>query len=403
MAREITVTELNRYVKTLLECDPVLANVPLRGEISNFTNHYKTGHFYFSLKDEQCAVKAVMFRREAQRLGFLPQNGMHVIVRCRISLFERDGAFQVYVSDMIPDGAGAMEMALKQLKKKLEAEGLFAAEHKKPLPAIPRCVGLVTSKTGAALQDILNVTRRRYPAARFLLAPVTVQGNGAAPEIANAVTRLDTSGRVDVIMIARGGGSNEDLWVFNSEVIARAVFACKTPVVSAIGHEIDAPILDLVADLRAPTPSAAAELVMPDLTGYVQRNRDIYANIRVKIQNRLRLCYNKLESYRDSRQLLAVRALPGERQAELCAQRDALRRQMQENLRGARQRVGHAAALCGSLNPYGVLARGYGVVQKEGKVLKNSADVRIGDRVEVRLYAGRLGCAVESIVNGESV
>lgn len=402
MAREITVTELNRYVKTLLECDPVLTGVSLRGEISNFTNHYKTGHFYFSLKDEQCSVKAVMFRREAQRLGFLPQNGMHVIVRCRISLFERDGAFQVYVSDMIPDGVGAMKMALEQLKKKLEGEGLFAAEHKKPLPAIPRCVGLVTSKTGAALQDILNVTRRRYPAAHFLLAPVTVQGSEAAPGIANAVTRLDTSGRVDVIIIARGGGSSEDLWVFNSEVIARAVFACKTPVVSAIGHEIDEPILDLVADLRAPTPSAAAELVMPDLTGYVQRKRDVYAHIRLKMQNRLRLCYNKLESYRDSRQLLAVRALPCKKQTELCAQREALHRQMQENLKNARRRLGHAAALCGSLNPYGVLARGYGVVQKEGRVLKNSADVQIGDRVEVRLYAGRLGCAVESIVNEEN-
>lgn len=402
MAREFTVTQLNNYVKTLLECDPALRNVSLRGEISNFKKHFK-GHLYFSLKDEDCAVKAVMFRREAQQLGFEPQNGMHVIVRCRISLYDRDGTFQVYVENMTPDGLGAINMALEQLKKKLAAEGLFAAEHKKPLPAIPRCVGLVTSKTGAVLQDILNVTRRRYPAAHLLLAPVTVQGNEAAQGIANAVTRLDTSGRVDVIIIARGGGSNEDLWVFNSEVIARAVFACETPVVSAIGHETDFSVLDDVADLRAPTPSAAAELVMPDLIGHMQRKRDIYGNIQVKIQNRLRLCYNKIEGYRDSRQLMAVRALPGKKQAELCAQQDALRRQMQENLRSARQRVGHAAALCGSLNPYGVLARGYGVVQKEGKVLKNSADVQIGDRVEVRLHAGSLGCAVESIVNEENI
>ena len=403
MANVITVTALNRYVKTLLDRDPVLTDVALRGEISNFTKHYKTGHFYFSLKDEQCSVKAVMFRREAQQLSFLPQNGMRVIVRCRISLFERDGAFQVYVEDLFPDGIGAMQLAFDQLKEKLEREGLFAAEHKKPLPAIPRCVGLVTSKTGAALQDILNVTRRRYPAARFLLAPVTVQGNEAAPEIAGAITRLDTSGRVDVIIVARGGGSREDLWVFNSEAIARAAFACKTPVVSAIGHEIDFSILDFVADLRAPTPSAAAELVMPDLAGYMQRNWDVYANIRAEIQNRLRLCYNKIEACETSRQLTAVRALPGQKQAELWAQQEALRRQMQKNLRDARQRLGHAAALCGSLNPYGVLARGYSVVQKEGMVLKNSADVQTGDRVDIRLSAGRLGCIVDSIANEETI
>ena len=181
MANVITVTALNRYVKTLLERDSVLTDVALRGEISNFTNHYKTGHFYFSLKDEQCSVKAVMFRRDAQNLAFMPQNGMRVIVRCRISLFERDGAFQVYVEDMFPDGIGAMQMAFEQLKEKLDKEGLFAPEHKKPLPAMPKCVGLVTSKTGAALQDILNVTQRRYPIARFLLYSVTVQGNEAAP------------------------------------------------------------------------------------------------------------------------------------------------------------------------------------------------------------------------------
>lgn len=403
MANVITVTALNRYVKTLLDSDPVLTDVALCGEISNFTNHYKTGHFYFTLKDGQCAVKAVMFRRDAQRLGFLPQNGMHVIVRCRISLFERDGAFQVYVEELFPDGIGAMQLAFDQLKEKLEREGLFDAEHKKPLPAMPRCVGLVTSKTGAALQDILNVTRRRNPAARFLLAPVTVQGSAAAPEIAQAITRLDASGRVDVIIVARGGGSREDLWVFNSESIARAAFACKTPVVSAIGHEIDFSILDFAADLRAPTPSAAAELVMPDLAGHMQRNWDVYAGIRAEMQDRLRLCHHKTEAYAASPRLVAVRTLPAQRQAELFARQEALRGQMQKRLREARQRLGHAAALCGSLNPYGVLARGYSVVQKEGRVLKSSADVQVGDRVQVRLSAGRLDCAVESIANEETV
>lgn len=403
MANVITVSALNVYVKALLEHDAVLTDIALRGEISNFTNHYKTGHFYFSLKDERCAVKAVMFRSYAQQLSFLPQNGMRVIARGRVSLYERDGAFQVYVEDLFPDGVGAMQIAFDQLREKLEKEGLFAPEHKKPLPAMPRCVGLVTSKTGAALQDILNVTRRRYPLARFLLAPVTVQGNEAAPEIANAVTRLDETGRVDVILVARGGGSREDLWVFNSEQIARAAYACRTPVVSAIGHEIDYTILDLVADVRAPTPSAAAELVMPDLAGSMQHDWNIYAGIRAEMQNRLRLCGQALQQKRRSPQLARAHALPRQKQAELYARQEALQRQMHKNMQSAGRRLAHAAALCGSLNPYGVLARGYSVVRKENNVLKSSAGVNRGDHVEIQLHAGRLGCTVEEIINGESV
>lgn len=397
MADVITVTALNRYAKTLLDRDPVLMDIALRGEISNFTHHYKTGHFYFSLKDEQCAVKAVMFRRDAQVLAFLPQNGMRVIVRCRVSLFERDGAFQVYVEDMFPDGIGAMQMAFDQLKEKLEREGLFAAEHKKPLPAMPRCVGLVTSKTGAALQDILNITRRRYPVARFLLAPVTVQGTEAAPQIEKAITRLDQSGRVDVIIVARGGGSREDLWVFNNEGIARAAFACETPIVSAIGHEIDFSILDFVADLRAPTPSAAAELVMPDLAGMLRSRCAVYANIRRQMESQLRACQSRARERTSSPYLTTSRALPARLRAELGARQSALRGQMERRLERARQCMAHAAALCGSLNPYGVLARGYGIVRKEGAVVKSGAEVRAGDRVEIQLSHGRMDCAVESV------
>ena len=213
MANVISVTALNRYVKSILESDAVLTDIALRGEVSNFTNHYKTGHFYFTLKDEKCAVKAVMFRSYAQQLSFVPENGMRVIVRCRVSLFERDGAFQVYVEDLFPDGLGAMQMAFEQLKARLEREGLFAPEHKKPLPRHPRRVGLVTSKTGAAIQDILNVTRRRCPAMEFVLCPVNVQGAEAAPGIVRAIQALGARSDIDVIIVARGGGSREDLWV----------------------------------------------------------------------------------------------------------------------------------------------------------------------------------------------
>ena len=403
MANVITVTALNRYVKTLLERDAVLTDVALRGEISNFTNHYKTGHFYFSLKDEQCSVKAVMFRREAQSLAFMPQNGMRVIVRCRISLFERDGAFQVYVEDMFPDGIGAMQMAFEQLKEKLDREGLFAPEHKRPLPAMPKCVGLVTSKTGAALQDILNVTQRRYPIAHFLLCPVNVQGSEAAPEIASAIARLDKSGRVDVIIVARGGGSREDLWVFNSEGIARAAFASGTPVVSAVGHEIDFSILDFVADLRAPTPSAAAELVMPDMEAELHNIRRSYSNICKEMQNRLQLCYNRMQEIIAAPQLAAVRALPDGLSAELAGKAGAVQAAVHNKADAARQRVSHAAALCGSLSPYSVLARGYSIARKEGAVLKSSAEASVGDTLEVQLAAGRLGCRIETIMTEERI
>ena len=260
MAEVISVSALNQYVKTLLDANDLLFDLALRGEIANFVQNARSGHCYFSLRDETSSVKAVMFRSDARRLGFCPEEGMKVIVRCRATLYERDGAFQVYVNNMFPDGIGSAQLAFEQLKAKLDREGLFAAERKKPLPRFPKCIGLVTSKTGAALQDIRNVIGRRWPAVRLLLCPVSVQGFEAADEIAAAIDRLDKSGQVDEIIVARGGGSREDLWVFNAERIARAASRCKTPLISAIGHEIDFTILDFVADQRAPTPSAAAEL-----------------------------------------------------------------------------------------------------------------------------------------------
>ncbi len=397
MARVISVAALNGYVRAKLESDDALCGLAVRGEVSNFTNHYKTGHFYFSLKDESSAVKAVMFRRYAERLAFQPENGMRVIVLCRVSLFERDGAYQIYVEDIIPDGVGAIQAAVEQLKARLNAEGLFAAEHKRPLPAAPRCVGLVTSGTGAALQDILQVTRRRCPTARFLLAGVTVQGKDAAPEIANAIARLGGSGRVDVVVVARGGGSREDLWVFNDERIARAAYACRVPVVSAIGHEIDFSILDLVADVRAPTPSAAAELVMPDLGEKLRVCRRTMAGIENAMRGRLQACRAELRRRADAPQLGAVRGRPR-------AERDALRQKaadIRDAARGgtgrAAQRLRHMAALCESLNPYGVLARGYSITRSGGAVLKSAKDVRPGDAVEVRLAGGVLGCTVQTV------
>ena len=396
MANVISVTALNRYVKSILESDAVLTDIALRGEVSNFTNHYKTGHFYFTLKDEKCAVKAVMFRSYAQQLSFVPENGMRVIVRCRVSLFERDGAFQVYVEDLFPDGLGAMQMAFEQLKARLEREGLFAPEHKKPLPRHPRRVGLVTSKTGAAIQDILNVTRRRCPAMEFVLCPVNVQGAEAAPGIVRAIQALGARSDIDVIIVARGGGSREDLWVFNDEAIARAAYACRVPLVSAIGHEIDFCILDFVADLRAPTPSAAAELVAPDLWGEFSALCRLHANIQKSMQKKLALCYNKMQAAAGSSALRRASRSPQREREQLCAVAAKLCEKMHGRMQTARQAFSHDAALAHTLNPYAVLARGYAVVQGvDNQVVRRAAPVPPGEARQVRLFDGMLLCTVD--------
>lgn len=402
MADVIGITALNRYVKTLLESDAVLTDIALRGEISNFKNHFRTGHLYFSLKDSQSSVKAVMFRGNAQRLRFEPQDGMLVIVRGRISLYERDGAFQVYVEDMFPDGVGALQMAFEQLKARLAAEGLFAPEHKRPLPQVPRCVGLVTSKTGAAIQDIFNVTKRRYPAAHFLLAPVNVQGQEAAREIARAIRRLGNSGKTDVIIVARGGGSREDLWVFNDEEIARAAYDSPVPVVSAIGHEIDFCILDFVSDVRAPTPSAAAELVMPDLPAAVGQAEATFGAIARTMQKKLDLCKNQIDSACRSPQMESVRRRPLKARTELGARAALSAREMRRRLNRLGDHMAAQAALSESLSPLKVLARGYAVAKKENRILKCASDAVPGDRIRVTLHRGALLCEVNSVEKGET-
>ena len=293
MAEYINVTTLNLLAKQVLEqCEP-LNNLIVCGEVSNFTRHYKSGHCYFTLKDENAAIKCVMFRDKARLLGFAPENGMLVLAYGRATLYERDGAFQLYCDYMRPFGAGAAQMAFDALKKKLSAEGLFDADHKRPLPPMPQCIGLVTSKTGAALQDVIHIITRRWPMIKLLLAPVSVQGLEAEKSIVDGIRRLDADPRPDIILITRGGGSKEDLWVFNSERIARAAYACKKPVVSAVGHEIDTTILDYVADLRAPTPSAAAELCVPDQAQVRHEIFILQQNIQKNIQSRLEMCYNK--------------------------------------------------------------------------------------------------------------
>ncbi len=397
MAEVITVSALNRYVKTLLDANDILFDLALRGEIANFVQNARSGHCYFTLRDEASSVKAVMFRTDARRLAFRPEEGMRVVVRCRATLYERDGAFQLYVNDMFPDGIGAAQLALEQLKARLEKEGLFDAEHKKPLPAFPKCIGVVTSKTGAALQDIRNVIARRWPSVRLLLCPVTVQGFEAAQQVAVAIRTLDQRKEVDEIIVARGGGSREDLWVFNAEIIARAAYRCKKPLISAIGHEIDYTLLDFVADRRAPTPSAAAELAVPDRAEQMRILQDLQQNIRKNMQKRFDLCYNSLEQYNFVLEQSSARRNWQKKSGELQQMQQDVQHEMCRQLQSAQQELQHAAVLASSLNPYKVLARGYAMITAPDGTILSPADLRLEKTIYVRGASNRAKCHVEAV------
>lgn len=397
MAEYIRISTLNALARQVLEqCEP-LSNLILLGEISNFTRHYKSGHLYFTLKDETASVKAVMFRDKARLLGFPPQNGMLVLAYGRATLYERDGAFQVYVEFMRPFGAGAAQMAFDALKKKLEEEGLFAAEHKRPLPPVPRCIGIVTSKTGAALQDVCNVISRRWPLSKLLLAPVSVQGIEAEQSIVQGIRALDRDDRADLILVTRGGGSKEDLWVFNSERIARTAYACRKPVVSAVGHEIDYTILDYVADVRAPTPSAAAELCVPDKRQFLQEIYNLEQNIQKNIQSRLQMCYNRVNALGAGAALQAFHGSLEARAQQVDRYAAAARGAAAAAAAAREQALRSAAALAASLDPYAVLARGYAMVRDGAGNCRTVDTLRPGQNITLCGAAAQAVCTVQNV------
>ena len=400
MADYINVTSLNRLAKQVLaQCDP-LNDLIVCGEISGFTRHYKSGHLYFTLKDENASIKTVMFRSQAQLLNFEPQNGMLVLVYGRATIYERDGAFQLYADYMKPFGAGAAQMAFDALYKKLEAEGLFAPERKRPLPAVPQCIGVVTSKTGAAWQDVQNIIRRRWPMVKLLLAPVSVQGIEAEKSITEGIQRLDRDPRPDLILVTRGGGSKEDLWVFNAERIARAAAACRKPVVSAVGHEIDTSILDYVADLRAPTPSAAAELCVPDQSDVRQKIFILQQNIQKNIQNRCKLCYNRFDQLATAQLLQRQHQQLARRERELVGLQAAVQQAAQHRMQDAQRNLQHAASVAQSLSPYAVLARGYTLTERNGVPCSVEA-LHPGEAVTLRGAKAAAECRIEAVHNLE--
>lgn len=388
-ATVLTVSQINFYLKSLLESDSRLQNVLIAGEISNFTDHYRSGHLYFSLKDEKSVLKAVMFAGSAKFLKFKPADGMRVIVRGRISLYEASGQYQLYAEEMQPDGIGALNIAYEQLKAKLEAEGLFDPGHKRSLPRYPRRIGVITSPTGAAVQDILQITARRWSVAEIVFAPVLVQGEGAPAQIVKALREMNELRACDVILLGRGGGSLEDLWAFNDENVARAVYASEIPVVSAVGHETDFTICDFVADLRAPTPSAAAELSTPDIREELQRCRAFSAYFQDKSKS-------TIEYLRQSVDVLAQDSplgRPGQLLAPAQQKLGVLFGQMAgaigEAVEKRQQELSLLAGSLDALSPLKVLQRGYAVaINDEGQVLRGVKDFAPGTHFSLKLSDG---------------
>ena len=390
----LSVTQLNTYVKSVLESDLMLRNVFVVGEISNFTNHYRTGHYYMTIKDESSSIKAVMFKSANMRLRFMPENGMGVIVRGRVSLYERDGQYQLYIEDMQPDGIGALNLAFEQLKNKLGAEGLFDEEYKKPIPLRCRRIGVVTSATGAVLQDIRNVVSRRYPLAEIILAPVEVQGVNAAPQIANAIREFNSGDYADVLIVGRGGGSLEDLWAFNEEIVARAVFESRIPVISAVGHETDFTICDFVADLRAPTPSAAAELAVPDIRDDIAFLNSVVSYSGSMIEKKLQNEENKLNAIKDKLRFLSPSNIIDDRMNTVSLLYNQALNCIVNRISSERNRFSVACAKLDSMNPLKVLSRGYSIVSKDAQIIDSVNNVSKGDIVTVKFSDGETKCEV---------
>ena len=391
------VTEVNELVKLLLDNEPMLQNICVRGELSNY-KMYPSGHHYFSLKDQEGAIRCVMFKGSAMKLRFRPENGMKVVVTGRVTVFPRDGAYQLYCNTMTPEGVGDLAVAFEQLKAKLYAEGLFDPAHKKPLPAYPEKIAIVTSSAGAAVHDMIRILRRRYPVAKVILLPVRVQGVEAPPEIAGAIRYADKWKIGDVIITGRGGGSMEDLWAFNDERVARAIYNCETPVISAVGHEPDVTISDFVADARASTPSNAAEIAVPDQVELLRWLRGAGERMEQSETVRLEALRQRLDTLAAKRVMTDQMAYVQDKRMELVHVQQRLGDLSAGLLARKRQRFAALTASLDAMSPLKVLGRGYAMAQNsEGEVLKSYRDVAPGDRVSVTLGEGGFTAKVEEV------
>lgn len=392
--RVLSVSQINFYIKSIIENDGSLQFVLVTGEISNLTVHQRSGHIYLSLKDSNSVISAVMFAGNARRLKFRLENGMKVICRGRISVYEPSGRYQLYIEDMQPDGVGALTLAFEQLKKSLAQKGLFDNAHKKPLPKFPKTIGVITSPTGAAVQDITNIIRRRFPSADIVLAPVLVQGESAPEQLVRAVNKFSASKIADVVIIGRGGGSAEDLWAFNDEQLAYAVYNCETPIISGVGHETDFTICDFVADVRASTPSAAAELAVPDrqelMSYYFKQKQYISAMLDRKIKTAPLRLENQQRRMSASSPKLKAEQL----EKQLSAKSEKLTRFMNIYISDKENKLIAAKGKLDGLNPLNVLNRGYAIAEKDEKIITSSKQLKNGDDFTVILSDGKINAKV---------
>ncbi len=392
----LTVSQLNEYVGAIIDSAELLSDIYIKGEISNFVNHYKSGHCYFTLKDSGGNLKAVMFRSNASRVPFVPENGMKVTAHGRISVYERDGIYQLYCDELIPDGIGALYLAFEQLKEKLLAEGIFDEQHKKPIPKYPKKIGIVTSPTGAAIADLLNILQRRYPICEIELYPALVQGQGAPRSLINGLYYFEN--KVDTIIIGRGGGSIEDLWAFNDEALARAIFKCKTPIISAVGHEIDFTISDFVADLRAPTPSAAAELAVPDkneLKAYLQA---IERSLDFAISSSVSHYSDKIKAIAEKNIFKSPEFYLDKKRTDLLNIEMSFYGAFEKDISTKRNSVSNISAKLLALNPLAVLSRGYSAVYASDKTVVSSVKhVKPGDEIYLEMHDGTANATVSEV------
>jgi len=391
-----TITELNNYIKNLLDSDDILADIYVKGELSNY-KAYPSGHHYFTMKDAEGTLKCVMFKGSASKLRFRPDNGMNVIAFGRVAVYPRDGLYQLYVNEITPDGVGDLYVAFEQLKEKLFSEGLFDERHKKPLPRFPKTIAVITSPAGAAVQDIIRVLGSRWPLAIIKIVPVRVQGVESPPEIVEALKDVNELNAADLIITGRGGGSLEDLWAFNDERVARAIFASKIPVISAVGHEPDITIADFVADVRAATPSNAAELAVPDIN-------DVYgwlktADLRLKqsVIRDLKLRRQKLYDISNKRVLQSPKYYIDDKRIQIDRGAEKMISVMQKQIHIKRERFTRLAAALDAMSPLKVLGRGYAIAKRDdGTVIKKAGDVKPGDRLTVKLQKDEIKCIVEN-------
>lgn len=394
----LSVSQVNMYIKALLDEIPQVKNVYICGEISNFKHYYNSGHMYFTLKDDKSQLKAVMFKNDNYRLKFTPENGMKVICFGQVGVYERDGVYQLYCRDMQPDGVGALTIAFEQLKVQLAQEGLFDEEHKKAIPKFPQKIGVATSKMGAAVEDIKNVISRRYPLCEIIIVPTMVQGESAAQDIADSIRFIDENLGVDTIIVGRGGGSLEDLWAFNTEIVARAVYACKTPIISAVGHETDFTISDFVSDIRAPTPSAAAELAVPDIKSLIFQLNNFSVSIEKSLDFKISQCENSIKRYKDFFSKSNVDLFYANIRDKMAQYNEKLKDSITRIIENQTNTLSKNAEMLDNLSPLKILSRGYSVVKNEkSDIVTDSENINVGDNVEIILSNGAFKATVNEV------